>query len=180
MKKLKSLIFIAILSLTTSNKAYFENATIKNIRPSLKNSYKLTYIVKRIDIANKENSQNKTIYDLFIATLELSKEQNEIQQYFNAYIWLDYENPDYENNKNDKNIIFLNEFNDKSIYKAKMLLYKYWLKKSDYFKKNKIDKKLFSPVIKKEIKKYKILSTEPLKIRKKANKQYSNVEIIFN
>ena len=61
-----------------------------------------------------------------------------------------------------------------------MLLYKYWLKKSDYLEKNNINKKLFSPMIKKQIKKYKILSTEPLKIRKKANKQYSNVKINFS
>ncbi|KKP29642.1 MAG: hypothetical protein UR12_C0004G0013 [candidate division TM6 bacterium GW2011_GWF2_30_66] len=182
MKNIKSLIFISLLSITTSNKAYFENSTIEDIKPLsllIKNKYQLTYKVERID-AKKEYSQNKIIYDHHIATLELSKEEGKIKPFFHAYIWLDYENSNYENNKNDKNIILLSEFNDKSIYKAKMLLYKYWLKKSDYLEKNNINKKLFSPMIKKQIKKYKILSTEPLKIRKKANKQYSNVKINFS
>jgi hypothetical protein len=211
MKKINILFFVQLFLLTLSNKTFFKNAEIKNVKENLIGGTEYKIIcgkyLSKLEIFEIEKSYSELILakkEITSADFEKTIKKNtsipngkNILLFFSAY---EKKKEDVLNKNNtevfyylnvllEENILHINKsflksdlskIFDYSLYKAQMLLCQYFLRSNNYWVKNKKFKKSYSAGIKKLISKFKILSTERLKITKNSSKKYHDVKIIFN
>ena len=166
MKKLLILAIVAAIQITTLintkklQTEFFKKVTSAHIE-AIPCVQKPTYQSCMYRLVSSEDKNTEAI-----ATLTIIKKQKNkpVERVFNAF-------KKHLTKKNGEKIELLDEFKHIEVYKTKMLLYQYWLKhdKKLYFNKEKAENFL---------KRLKILSTRPLKLRKKAKKAYADLVVI--
>lgn len=80
-------------------------------------------------------------------------------------------------NNSENNTIILNEFDSQSFYRAKYLLFKYWLEKSNFWEKNKLNKKNYSKRINNKISILEKAQIEPINFSRKSLYKNSDLTI---